>query len=91
MLDIIFLMFLVAFIITRLYSVFGSHGTEKNMRIIIKPLDKDVEKTIMEAMADENIENDISVENPEIEDVENLSEQDKILATIPSFNKESFL
>ena len=87
--DIIFLMFLVAFIITRLYSVFGSDNSKEKIRVIVKPIDKQDEKNIIENIKKVINENN----NTEIKDItsDNLSEKDKSLADIPNFNKENFL
>lgn len=89
MFDIIFLMLLVAFIVTRLYSVFGSHAGEKNLRIVIKPLDKDLEKSIIETLDDKEMSEEKSFIADA--DIENLAEPDKTLTKIPDFNKDSFL
>lgn len=90
--DIIFLMILVVFIITRLYSVFGSNGNEEKIRVVVKPMDKEAEKKLMENISkvikeSKKSENDIQ----SVVDVENLSETDKSLAKIPNFNKENFM
>ena len=88
--DIIFLMILVAFIITRLYGVFGSNGNEEKIRVIVKPIDKQAEKNIIENIKKVINENDNSkIQN--ITDSGNLSEKDKSLANIPNFNKENFI
>lgn len=89
--DIVFLMILVAFIITRLYSVFGSNGSEEKVRVIIKPIDKNAEKKLMENIS-KVIKESKSVDNKEnIVDFDNLSEPEKSLARIPNFNKENFM
>ena len=43
-LDIIFLMIVAVFVITRLHAVLGSRGEDKNVQIIIKPIDKKAQK-----------------------------------------------
>ena len=89
--DIVFLMILVAFIITRLYSVFGSNGSEEKVRVIIKPIDKNAEKKLMENIS-KVIKESKNVDNKEnIVDFDNLSEPEKSLARIPNFNKENFM
>ena len=50
--DIIFLMIVVAFLFTRLYSVFGSRSEEKNVRVIIKPADKQARQKLEENIED---------------------------------------
>lgn len=88
--DIIFLMILVAFIITRLYGVFGSNNNDEKIRVIVKPIDKHAEKNIIENIKKVINENDnTKIQN--INDFDNLSEKDKSLANIPNFNKENFI
>ncbi|MBR1600941.1 MAG: Tim44 domain-containing protein [Alphaproteobacteria bacterium] len=89
--DIIFLMILVAFIITRLYSVFGSNGGDEKVRVIIKPLDKNAEKKLMENISKVMKETKKTGSKTEIINFENLSEPEKSLAQIPDFNKDNFL
>ena len=89
--DIIFLMILVAFIITRLYSVFGSNGNEEKVRIIVKPLDKNAEKKLMENISKVIKESNKNDNKADIVDFDSLSEPEKSLAKIPNFNKETFL
>lgn len=89
--DIIFLMILVVFIITRLYSVFGSNGDKQKIQVVVKSMDKEVEKKLMNNIAKvikENNRAKVEVKTPE---TENLSDTDKALANIPDFNKENFL
>ena len=88
--DIIFLMILVAFIITRLYGVFGSNNNDEKIRVIVKPIDKHAEKNIIENIKKVINENgNTKIQN--ITDFDNLSEKDKSLANIPNFNKENFI
>lgn len=89
--DIIFLMILVAFIITRLYSVFGSNGSEEKVRVIVKPLDKNAEKKLMENISKVIKESNKNDNKADIIDFDSLSEPEKSLAKIPNFNKETFL
>ena len=88
MFDIIFLTVLVAFIISRLYSVFGSHGREENLRIVIKPIDENTEKNLEKMAEAQIITTEDMVQNSE---TSSLSETDKLLATIPAFNKAGFI
>lgn len=89
--DIVFLMILVAFIITRLYSVFGSNGSEEKVRVIIKPIDKNAEKKLMENISKVIKESKSSDNKENIVDFDSLSEPEKSLARIPNFNKENFM
>lgn len=88
--DIIFLMLLVAFVVTRLYSVFGSNSGEEKIRVVVKPLDKDMEKKIVENITKSIKENNLQ-ENVCVVDFDNMSEPDKTLSKIPDFNKEGFM
>ena len=85
--DIIFLMILVAFIITRLYSVFGSNGSEEKVRVIVKPLDKNAEKKLMENISKVIKESNKNDNKADSVDCDSLSEPEKSLAKIPNFNK----
>ncbi len=78
--DIIVLTLLVAFIVKRLYSVFGTNPKEDKMRIIIKSNDPQIKEKVMQAFAD--IQNNGNTIKPENQD---------ITAKIPNFNKNSFL
>lgn len=89
--DIIFLMILVAFVITRLYSVFGSNGSEEKVRVIVKHLDKNAEKKLMENISKVIKESNRNDNKADIIDFDSLSEPEKSLAKIPNFNKETFL
>ena len=90
--DIIFLMILVAFIITRLYGVFGSNSNEEKIRFVVKPMDKEAEKKLMDNIA-KVIKESKQEQEKECETVnfENLSELDKNLMKIPDFNKDNFM
>ena len=52
MADIIFLVIVVAFILTRLYNVFGSHAEEKKVRVVVKSVNKETEEQIMREISD---------------------------------------
>ncbi len=84
--DIIFLMILVVVIITRLYNVLGSKADTKNVRVILKPLDENVEKRIVENISKVINEN----KQPSINNG-NLTEADKLSTTMPDFNKDYFI
>ncbi|MBO6289168.1 MAG: Tim44 domain-containing protein [Alphaproteobacteria bacterium] len=93
--DLIFLTVLVAFIITRLYSVFGSHGENKNIHVVFKSLDKEVDKDLEKKIV-ENISQVIQ-EGKDIDsmatvvNIEELKDSEKGLASVPNFNKANFL
>ena len=90
--DIIFLMILVAFIITRLYGVFGSNSNEEKIRVVVKPMDKEAEKKLIDNIAKVIKESKQEQEKEsEIVNFENLSELDKNLMQIPDFNKDNFI
>ena len=89
--DIIFLMVLVAFIVTRLYSAFGSNGNEEKIRVVVKPLDKESEKKLMENITKVIKETDKQNSCDSVVDLKNLSEPEKSLAQIPNFDKDSFI
>ena len=89
--DIVFLMILVVFIVTRLYSVFGSNGNEEKIRVVVKPMDKEAEKKLMENITKVIKETSQSETENEITDFENLAEPDRSLAKIPNFNKDNFM
>ena len=92
--DLIFLTVLVAFIITRLYSVFGTHGENKNVRVVFKSLDKEVDKDLEKKIV-ENISQVIQ-EGKDIDslatvvNIEEFSDSEKALAAVPNFNKTNF-
>lgn len=87
--DIIFLMIAVVFIATRLYSVFGTRGNNKNVRVIIKSIDKETEGKLAEDIA-QIIRENTSNEKTSVA-ADNMSEQDKILSRISEFDKKAFL
>lgn len=84
--DIIFLTILVVFIISRLYAVFGSHGNEKNIKVIIKPIDNKTELKVMENLTQ------LINENKKEEKIyfsDNM--KNKEVPQVADFNKEKFL
>lgn len=90
--DIIFLMILVAFIITRLYGVFGSNSNEEKIRVVVKPMDKEAEKKLMDNIAKVIKESKQEQEKESVTvNFDNLSELDKNLMKIPDFNKDNFM
>ena len=46
MADLIFLFVLVAFLAARLYSVFGKGGSDKNICVVLKPVNKQDEAAV---------------------------------------------
>ena len=92
MADIIFLVIVVAFILTRLYNVFGSHAEEKKVRVIVKSVNKETEEQIMREISDAlNEKQDATPKTVSPADLANMSEQDKLLAKIPAFDKQGFI
>jgi predicted lipid-binding transport protein (Tim44 family) len=92
MADIIFLVIVVAFILTRLYNVFGSHAEEKNVRVVVKSVNKETEEQIMREISDAlNEKQDATPKTVSPADLANMSEQDKLLARIPAFDKQGFI
>lgn len=93
--DLIFLTVLVAFIVARLYSVFGSNGENKNIRVVFKSLDKDLDKDLEKKLV-ENI-TQVVQEGKDIDslatvvNIESLNDKEKALASVPNFNKANFL
>lgn len=85
--DVIFLTILVVFIASRLYGAFGSHGSEKNIRVIIKPIDGKTEKKVMEDLTQILNENK-RAESNFFDIVENKKGN---LPPIADFNKDKFL
>lgn len=88
-LDIVFMMFVVAYIISKLYALFGTHGSDKSVRVVIKTTDKNVENKVVE------IANLIKEKGGEgkicVSEIKDLPEPDKSLLQIPFFNKDNFL
>ena len=92
MADIIFLVIVVAFILTRLYGVFGSHTEEKNVRVVVKSVNKETEEQIMREISDALKETQATAPKAASPaDLANMSEQDKLLAKIPAFDKQGFI
>ena len=95
MIKFLFVIYLgkVVFLFTRLYSVFGSREENSNIRVIIKPVNKNAQKHLEENI--ENIQNLIKEHSPNADtvvfDLEAMSPQDKLLAQIPNFNKNNFI
>lgn len=88
--DIIFLAIAVVFIITRLYNVFGTRGNEKNVRVIIKSIDKETEGKLAEDIAQIIRENNPNEKKTSV-NTEKLSEEEKVLSKLPGFDKNAFL
>jgi predicted lipid-binding transport protein (Tim44 family) len=78
--------------LTRLYNVFGSHAEEKKVRVIVKSVNKETEEQIMREISDAlNEKQDATPKTVSPADLENMSEQDKLLAKIPAFDKQGFI
>lgn len=88
--DIIFLTIAVVFIATRLYNVFGTRGNNKNVRVIIKTLDKETEGKLAEDIA-QIIRESNSTGTETNCNSENCSDQDKLLSKLGGFDKNAFL
>lgn len=78
MADLIFLFVLVAFLATRLYSVFGKGGSDKNICVVLKPVNKKDEAAVKDII--QMVEADKAVDNA----------ADKAESS-DDFNKEMFL
>ena len=78
--DLIVLTLLVAFIVKRLYNVFGTNSKDSNLRIIIKANDPQLRQKVMQAFNDLKTEKNIET-----------SQNNDITDTIPNFNKNNFL
>lgn len=87
-LDLIVLMVLVFFIVTRLYSILGTKGDE-NVKIVIKPMNKEAEKELVENLV--QIMDEREAKTAPVAEAVAVSAEDKSLAQIPDFNKEMFL
>ena len=79
MVDIIFLLMLVAVIAVRLYSVLGKNSEEKNIRVILKPVQKSSNEQVVD-----NIMEIVQPEQVKAKTEEKNSEAGE-------FNKEMFL
>ena len=87
-LDLIVLMVLVFFIVTRLYSILGTKGDE-NVKIVIKPMNKEAEKELVENLV--QIMDEREAKTAPVAEAVAVSAEDKSLAQVPDFNKEMFL
>ena len=79
MVDIIFLLVLVAAVAVRLYSVFGKNSEEKNVRVILRPVQKSSDEQI--------VDNIMEIVRPE--QVKTKTEEKSSVSD--EFNKEMFL
>ena len=79
MVDIIFLLLLVAAVAVRLYSVFGKNSEEKNVRVILRPVQKSSDEQVVD-----NIMEIVRPEQVKTKKEEKSSVSDE-------FNKEMFL
>lgn len=90
MADIIFLVIVAAFVIARLYSLFGTGSEEKKVQIVLKPVDKETEDQLRAELSEViNARKEAVMEK--MPDTENMSEQDILLSKIPAFNKNAFI
>ena len=89
--DIIFLMVIVAFIITRLYSVFGTRPNNQKVKVIIKPLDKNSDKNIVENITKLIKENKITTDQPQVFELKDLINNEKAQKEAQEFDKDKFL
>jgi len=87
-LDLIVLMILVFFIVTRLYSILGTKVDDK-VKIIIKPVNKEAEKELVENLV--QIIDEQKVKAHVAGDAPALTAEEKSLAQVPDFNKDMFL
>lgn len=78
MADLIFLFVLVAFLAARLYSVFGKGGNDKNIRVVLKPINKNDEAAVKDII--QMVEAGKAVDNAAAE-----------AESSDDFNKEMFL
>lgn len=79
MVDIIFLLLLVAAVAVRLYSVFGKNSEEKNVRVILRPVQKSSDEQV--------VDNIMEIVRPE--QVKTKTEEKSSVSD--EFNKEMFL
>jgi predicted lipid-binding transport protein (Tim44 family) len=90
MADIIFLVIVAAFVVARLYSLFGTGSEEKKVQIVLKPVDKETEDQLRAELSEViNARKEAVMEK--MPDMENMSEQDILLSKIPAFNKNAFI
>ena len=90
--DIIVLLLVVIFIFARLKSLLGSRPSESERKIAEEKATKIFEMIMHEGEKKEaEAQNTVSAEAPSQPVDENMSETDKVLASIPGFNKQQFL
>lgn len=89
MIDIIFLALVVAFLLARLYHVFGTRAEERQIKVVLKPLDKGDKKKLAEEIA--QVINEVESRQAAAQAPEELSPQDQLLAEIPDFSKSRFM
>ena len=85
--ELIFLLFIVFFLLFKLYHVFGTDNKESGVKIILKPVNKNQEKQILQNISKMLSEQGEVIEQPEIDEQTgrlSAEEQEKI-------NKEIFL
>ena len=91
-LDIIVLLLVVIFIFSRLKSLLGSRPSESERKMAEEKAAKIFEMIMHEGEKKEaEAQNAVSAEAPSQPIDENMSETDKVLASIPGFNKQQFL
>lgn len=91
-LDIIVLLLVVIFIFSRLKSLLGSRPSESERKMAEEKAAKIFEMIMHEGeKKEEEAQNAVSAEAPAQPVDENMSETDKVLASIPGFNKQQFL
>ena len=91
-LDIIVLLLVVIFIFSRLKSLLGSRPSESERKMAEEKASKIFEMIMHEGEKKEaEAQNAVSAEAPAQPVDENMSETDKVLASIPGFNKQQFL
>ena len=91
-LDIIVLLLVVIFIFSRLKSLLGSRPSESERKMAEEKAAKIFEMIMHEGEKKEaETQNAVSAEAPAQPVDENMSETDKVLASIPGFNKQQFL
>ena len=91
-LDIIVLLLVVIFIFSRLKSLLGSRPSESERKMAEEKAAKIFEMIMHEGEKKEaEAQNTVSAEAPSQPIDENMSETDKVLASIPGFNKQQFL
>lgn len=91
-LDIIVLLLVVIFIFSRLKSLLGSRPSESERKMAEEKAAKIFEMIMHEGEKKEaEAQNTVSAETLAQPVDENMSETDKVLASIPGFNKQQFL